>query len=65
MDNENLTVRDRWYRLHRARRVFRNNEAKHLRCMSAHNQPLEMRLRAAERSINPPIIIDPLLPRLA
>lgn len=64
MTGKKMTVRERWYRLHRARRAFRREQHKqHARALQMGLDPVSL-ARLCDRSINPPIIIDPLLPRL-
>lgn len=60
-----MTIRERYKSLHRARRVFKRDMDRMVGLvLSDPHIPIEEKLRAAERIVNPLLIYDPLLPRV-
>lgn len=62
-----MTAKERWYKLHRARREMRRHE-RHmmpqcLQILADTEVPRHIRMRIAERMLNPVIVFDPELPR--
>lgn len=71
-----MTTRERWYALHRARRAFYRDQRQHflnvtafgssVQVLDVHGPASEYILRAREFAvsavINPPLIVDPMLP---
>lgn len=66
------TTKQRWYALHRARRVFKRDQERHatdlgvfgfaIQRLGTDTPAADYLLRAAEFLMNPPLIVDPVLP---
>lgn len=59
-----MTTRERWYALHRARRVFRREQDELIKTFGAgrHAVSVAAVVGVFELLINPPLMVDPALP---
>lgn len=60
-----LSTRERWYRLHHARRVMRRHDmamARQLQTLRLTRPELDF-VELMMRIVNPPVVVDPTLPR--
>lgn len=55
-------MRERWYALHRARRVFRREQAQRAMHVGRFGRRVDVDLKLINLLVNPPLIVDYSLP---